>query len=619
MKYKKEKLQKMISSLETLTVVAKKYEKNYSPEIDKVHPEYKKSALNLIHYLALRKKDIRELQKSLGQLGISRLGRAESHVMASVLAVKNLLRRLLENVPLEPEKPQISFKMGKKLLKKNTTALLGKKLKGSSIRIMVTLPTEAAFDAGLVFDLVSGGMNCARINCAHDGPDIWKKMIDNIQKAKKKTGRNCKICMDLGGPKLRTGAMITGPEVLHLRPERDKLGNVTAPALVWLSTLDEQSENQRGYCIPIPEKMVFEVKENDEIVFKDTRGKKRQLIVTETKKNGFWAKCYQSAYLVPGIRLTLKRGDVIMKFRVGNLPVVEEKIYLKVGDRLLLHKYDSPGEPAKMDSATQIIKPAHISCTLPEVFEDVKNGEPILLDDGKMEGRIKDVSANEMLVEITYTKGEVAKLGADKGINLPESNLKVRGLTSKDKEDLKFVVKHADVLNMSFVNSPADVLDLVEALEQLQAAHLGIILKIETQKGFNNLPAILLTAMRNHPIGVMIARGDLALEVGWKHLARIQEEILWLCEAAHIPIVWATQVLESLAKKGRPSRAEITDAAMAERAECVMLNKGPHIIEAIKILDEILKSMQEYHQKKAPMLPPLKVFDPGKFDHQPHL
>jgi len=612
MKFKKEKLEKLIFSMETITEIAKKYEKNYSSEIEKVHPEYKKSALNLIHYLALRKEDIREIQKSLGQLGISRLGRAESHVMASVLAVKNLLRRLLENVELEPEKPQISFKMGKKLLKKNTAALLGKKLKGSSIRIMVTLPTEAASDPNLVFDLVSEGMNCARINCAHDGPDIWKKMIDNINKAKKKTGRNCKICMDLGGPKLRTGAMIPGPEILHLRPERDSLGKVTAPALVWLSPLDEKSGNQKEPFIPIPKKMADEVKENDEIVFRDTRDKKRKLIVTETKNNGFWAKCYKSVYLIPGTVLTLNRDGQVMDFRVGNLPVVEERIYLKVGDRLLLHKYDSPGEPAKMDNAAKIIKPAHISCTLPEVFQDVKIGEPILLDDGKMEGKIKDVSAKEMLVEITYTKGEVAKLRADKGINLPESNMKVRGLTPKDKEDLKFVVKHADVVNMSFVNSAADVIDLVEALDRLQATDLGIILKIETQKGFNNLPAILLTAMRNHPIGVMIARGDLALEVGWKHLAQIQEEILWLCEAAHIPIVWATQVLESLAKKGRPSRAEITDAAMSERAECVMLNKDPHIIETIKILDEILKSMQDYHHKKAPMLPPLKVFDPGK-------
>ena len=205
-------------------------------------------------------------------------------------------------------------------------------------------------------------------------------------------------------------------------------------------------------------------------------------------------------------------------------------------------------------------------------------------------------------------KGE--KLKADKGINLPESKLSISGLTEKDKEDLKFVAQYADVVNVSFVNNAQDVFELLEELKKLNAKHLGIILKIETQSGFKNLPAILLAAMRHHPLGVMIARGDLAIECGWKELAQTQEEILWLCEAAHIPIVWATQVLESMAKKGRPSRAEITDAASAEQAECVMLNKGPHIFEVIKILDEILSSMQDYHEKKAPMLPPLKMLKP---------
>lgn len=79
----------------------------------------------------------------------------------------------------------------------------------------------------------------------------------------------------------------------------------------------------------------------------------------------------------------------------------------------------------------------------------------------------------------------------------------------------------------------------------------------------------------------MIARGDLAVECGYERMAEVQEEILWICEAAHLPVIWATQVLESLAKKSQPSRAEITDAAMGERPECVMLNKGPHIAAAV--------------------------------------
>ena len=123
-----------------------------------------------------------------------------------------------------------------------------------------------------------------------------------------------------------------------------------------------------------------------------------------------------------------------------------------------------------------------------------------------------------------------------------------------------------------------------------------------TPPRFERLPNLVLAAMRHHPAGVMIARGDLAVEGGYERMAEVQEEILWVCEAAHMPVIWATQVLESLAKKGMPSRAEIMDAAMGERAECVMLNKGPHIVEAVKALDDILRRMQDHQAKKSSRL-----------------
>ena len=129
-----------------------------------------------------------------------------------------------------------------------------------------------------------------------------------------------------------------------------------------------------------------------------------------------------------------------------------------------------------------------------------------------------------------------------------------------------------------------------------------MVLKIETRRAFERLPALLLTAMRRPRVGVMIARGDLAVEVGYERLAELQEEILWLCEAAHLPVIWATQVLDQLSRSGLPSRAEISDAAMGERAECVMLNKGPHIDEAVVVLDDILSRMAAHHYKKTPLL-----------------
>jgi pyruvate kinase len=570
----------------------------------------------MIHYLTLRHKDITQIQKKLGELGITRLGRAESHVMASITNALNILKRLIGlKIPIK-NPLYLSIQQGIQLIRNHTTALLGRKLKGSKVRIMVTLPTEAAENKKLVRKLINSGMNSARINCAHDDPETWEKMIDYINKAKRKTGRNCKVCMDLGGPKLRTGLMKPGPKVIHLQPERDDVGRVLAPNKVWLAGKDAPVPDDGRIHIPLNKNWIKKLKKDDIIAFKDARNKKCNLRIETKEANGRWARCFDSAYILFGTKFILqkKKKKDNLTTSVGEILPLEQKILLKIGDKLILHRDSYPGEPARYDKNGKLVKPAHIACTLPEVFLDVQPGEPILLDDGKIEGVIEQVSETKLDITITYAKEEGAKLRGDKGINLPGSNLRLSGLTKKDKEDLKFIAKHADVVNFSFVNDQQDVQDLLEVLGELGRTNIGIILKIETQRGFKNLPGILLTAMRSHPIGVMIARGDLAIEGGWNHLAQIQEEILWLCEAAHIPIVWATQVLETMAKKGRPSRAEITDAAMAQRAECVMLNKGPHITEAIRMIDEIMKSMESYHQKQAPFIPKLtseKVLEIG--------
>jgi pyruvate kinase len=141
--------------------------------------------------------------------------------------------------------------------------------------------------------------------------------------------------------------------------------------------------------------------------------------------------------------------------------------------------------------------------------------------------------------------------------------------------------------------------------ETVHAEHLGLVLKIETTAAYTRLPEILLHAMRSPLVGVMMARGDLAFEAGYVRLAELQEEILWICEAAHLPVIWATEVLDQLARTGRPSRAEVTDAAMGQRAECAMLNKGPHVDAAIVFLDDILRRMSRHQRKNTPLLRPL--------------
>jgi pyruvate kinase len=163
------------------------------------------------------------------------------------------------------------------------------------------------------------------------------------------------------------------------------------------------------------------------------------------------------------------------------------------------------------------------------------------------------------------------------------------------------------MVGLSFVRSPQDVLDLERELDRRGGSQLGIVLKVETRAAFEQLPNLLLTALQSPPIGVMVARGDLAVEMGFERLAEVQEQILWLCEAAHVPVIWATQVLESLAKKGLPSRAEVTDAAMSGRAECVMLNKGPHVLHAVRFLDDVMTRMQAHQTKKRAELRKLSV------------
>jgi pyruvate kinase len=242
----------------------------------------------------------------------------------------------------------------------------------------------------------------------------------------------------------------------------------------------------------------------------------------------------------------------------------------------------------------------------------VRVGERILFDDGKIAGVVRAVADDRLQVEISTAVGGVAKLRGEKGINLPDSTLQLPALTEKDIEDLAFVAKHGDMVALSFVQSPEDIDTLHAELTRLKASRLGVVLKIETQAAFNRLPELLLRAMRRPPIAVMVARGDLGVEVGFERLSEVQEEILWLCEAAHVPVIWATQVLESLAKGGLPSRAEVTDAAMSGRAECVMLNKGPYIRETLRFLRDVLMRMQAHQQKKSSRLRKLHFSHTGE-------
>jgi pyruvate kinase len=574
---------------------------------------HQRSARNLIHYLALRRHDIRQVQEQLAALGLSSLGRTESHVLAGIQAVLKVLHQLAQRewlTPIQHER-SIDFGEGNTLLRANTDALLGPPRSNRRVRIMVTMPSEAADDFALVRELVAAGMDCMRINCAHDDVTAWTGMVANLQRANDELQRECRVEMDLTGPKLRTGLIDPNSQIVKWRPERDVRGHVTSPAHIWLTPMQnpEQQPSLVSGCLRVPEGVLAKIDAGDRIKFEDLRAKSRVLEVGSQQGRSRLATSADTVYLSAGHALAathISKAAGVMEERMQTtvVPPPSEKAFIlvKPGDRLVVTRGSVLGQPACYDEHGHVVRPATIGCTLPEVFADVRANEPIWFDDGKIGGLIESVRADEMTVRITVAKPQGDKLRADKGINLPKSTLRLPPLTAKDMNDLAFVVKHADLVGFSFVRQPEEVSRLQAELSRLNASEIGVVLKIETRTAFERLPAILLEAMRGPRVGVMIARGDLAVECGWERLAEVQEEILWICEAAHVPVIWATQVLESLTKKGAPSRAEITDAAMGERAECVMLNKGPHLVGAVRALDDILCRMEAHQSKKSARL-----------------
>ena len=227
-------IKNLLKQIDEFLAVIKEAEKDQADVLAKISKPYRKSACNLVHYRAFRKIDLREFQKSMRQLGLSRFANAEGHIKASLLNIRLILQALIKDDGKKMLKSGLSIKSALRLLTSHTKQLLGYRSPGRRVRIMVTQPSEAAKDYQLVEQMVKKGMNVVRVNCAHDTPEAWLAIIKNAQKAAKACGRNVKIAMDLAGPKIRTGAILPGPEVRKFKPAKNELGKVTQPAMILL-------------------------------------------------------------------------------------------------------------------------------------------------------------------------------------------------------------------------------------------------------------------------------------------------------------------------------------------------------------------------------------------------
>ena len=568
------------------------------------------SARNLIHYLALRRLDLRALQTQLADLGLSSLGRAEGHVLYNVEAVLARLRSIAgPAAELESASTALTPAEGRRTIVRNSLRLFGPPRPGRATRIMVTVPAEAARRPSLVRELLEGGMDCMRINCAHDTPAEWARMIRNLRSAVRATGQPCCVEMDLGGPRLRTGAIEARPGRIRVRPGTDPRTGARVPARIAFVVPGSTERPVRGVeaQLAVSSSWLGRRRSRERLRLIDARGLPRRLrIVTCTPLRAV-ATVGETTHFANGLRIegrTPRGGrDVELLERIPERP---GRIRLAPGDLLALSRRPVLGHGCRAE-AGRVRSSATVGVSLPELLERVRPGERVWFDGGRIGGVVRSRSSAGLLVRIDHAAGGASSLRADQGINLPESELDLLPLTDRDRSDLRFVARHADLVGYSFVQSPSDLEELRKVLRGLGRPDLGIVLKIETRRAFEQLPAILLGGLRSGPTGVMIARGDLAVEVGFERLAEVQEEALWLCEAAHVPSVWATEVLEGLARVGRPTRAEVTDAAMGERAECVMLNKGPYLPQAVRALDSILRRMQAHQAKKSARLRHLSV------------
>jgi pyruvate kinase len=556
---------------------------------------------NLLAYLALREHDLQDLQLELAEQGLSSLGRIESNVFISLQQVLKHLQVAVPHTTLAM--PDLS--QARAVLAQRSKALLGRPREGRSTRIMVTLDAEVIRQPELLDHLLHGGMDIARINCAYDTEREWEKIIDAIRRAEERlsrrgegVGRRCRILMDLAGPKVRTGPLTLETRPLKLSVPKDIRGR---PKRLLEGLLDSEAQQTQlvrlpgelpTFVIALPHQTgLGSLSLGEELSLVDTRDRTRVMRVLERiSPVQVRVGLERTAYVQEGTVIRSERGQ---EFCVGQVIPQPVDLRVQAGDLLRLYR-----DPKRLGYPAQGGEPAAISCSLPEALQSVQPGHRVFIDDGKIAAVVLTSQDDCLELEITAPRSVPVRIRSGKGLNFPDSTIDVPALTAQDRRDLVFVVKHANAVGLSFVHRPQDLHDLQEALQELGHPDLGIVVKIETREAIHRLAQLLLAGLELPKFGVMIARGDLAVEVGFENLALVQEDILCLCEAAHVPVIWATQVLETLAKSGLPARAEITDAAMGQRAECVMLNKGEHVCEAVKTLAELLSSEERHRIKK---------------------
>ena len=534
----------LLDELKTLREAMERIEIEEQATLAAIAPRFQASATNLLHFIAFHRSNHPGLPMAMREAGLCSLEGCDGHLHASLSTVIGVLQKL-EGLPVEPPRPSAApSSLGAQALRQaHGERLLGGRPGAdsgtSTAAFMTTLPALATEQASLIGDLIEAGLPIARINCGQDGPEVWSDLVARVRAAAAAAGSDVRIAMDLAGPKIRIGALPSQPGVVDARPQRNRYGKLLQSARI-LAVPSEGSAGQPPRqpelapvdVLPIRNEGWRSLTIGDRLRARDSSGRWRELTVVDRLQRGLLLSCNQRCHFTSGLEFLQEGGSG--RIVVGDLPAQEGDVLLRLGERLRL----TSGAPGQEGGA--IRGREALSCTMPELLADLQVGERVLFDGGSIAGLIREVCPGAVEVEITQARPKGNRLRANKRIRFPDSRLTIPALTSRDRTDLAFAAAHADIVCCSFVSRAAALEVLQQELEGHGRADLAVVLKIETRQAFLNLPRLLLTAMRDpRPLGVMIARGELAIECGWEELAEIQEEILRICAAAHIPCVGA--------------------------------------------------------------------------------
>ena len=557
------------------------------------------SEKNLQAYVALRGLDLFVLQEKLTQLGLSNLGESQSFILDAIQKDINIIQKLLNKQMSVFNNGAITYNDAKYLHKKSSQIFGSCTQDSFKTKVMITLPSAAAYDKDLIKSLIKNRANVVRINTAHDNPTVWKMMAQQVKRYNEEFASDIKIYVDLAGPKNRTGSLEKSQMPMKLK----KGAKVQLVSDANLQT--DLCSGRYDAMVVVEKAFLYGALVAKYIEVFNPQKRKKQAFKLFQEGDALWFEVEKKLTLSPNSMLTVFESKQKYESKLLNYAYTPQTILLHKGDTLLLTKVQMIGQSNY--SYGQKIYNAAVSCTNTDIFDYISIDDRIYFDDGKIGCVV--TSINEVGVEcvVSEAKEGGAKLKEEKGINFVDTDLKIDAITKSDHENLEATIEFADMYGLSFTQDAKDVLHLKQMLEQKGKEDIAIIAKIETKLAVKNIFAIAkaLLQCKNHAL--MIARGDLAIEVGFENMAYVQEELFDICEAAHMPVVYATQILENKMKKNLPSRAEITDAANAQRADCVMLNKGPYVVETLKTIKDILRKMHSIFQKNQVVLNKLDI------------